>query len=716
MQQRFDGARDVRRAEERLHRRLPEPLEDLAWIAFNYLWSWTPGGEDLFHLIDAHRFELAGHNPVRFLLNLPERDLLRAATDREILELLERVATRMRAELDRPVSRVLPSGPVAFMCAEFAIHSSLPVYSGGLGVLAGDYLKEASDQGLDTVGVGLLYRRGYLHQRMDLSGWQHEFWEVMNTGQMPLVRVRGAHNQPIVVSIPVGDDELVAQVWRVNVGRTVLYLLDAELRENTALERWTTARLYEGSHEIRLAQYGLLGVGGVRALEAMGISPALYHMNEGHPALAALEVASMTARELGGRRPDLAQLVTEGRDRFVFTTHTPVPAGNETYEPSTFFSVLGRTIEQMGFTRDEVAALARVNSSDPHEPLGLSPLAIKVSRSTNAVSERHGEVAREMWRPLFADREPKDVPITHVTNGVHLPSWMAPPMRDLLGRFCGPDWERRSSDPTVWSHLDAIADLDLWNVRNQLRRHLIDMIRSKVSVDRLARGENVELAAAGQRLFDPDVVTVGFARRLATYKRLDLLFYDAERLARIVRDGPGLQLLVAGKAHPLDEQGKAVAKNLFGVIRDYGLSDRVVFLEDYDLRIAPALVSGCDVWLNLPRPPLEASGTSGMKAAMNGVLNLSVLDGWWAEGFNSQNGWGISGSVESDPGAQDYRDADLLYRILEDEVKPLFATRDLSGVPTAWLARVRDSLRTLSPMYSTTRMLADYNSEIYRPR
>jgi starch phosphorylase len=714
MTKRFDGSLDMRRAIDRLARRLPEPLEDLAWISYNYLWSWTPGGRDLFTSIDAHRFMLAGQNPVRFLWNQAERDLLRAATDEDLLERLSEVAQKMDAELQRPGQRVQAGGPVAFFCAEFGVHSSLPVYSGGLGVLAGDILKEVSDQALDVVGVGLLYRRGYLHQRMNLSGWQHEYWTEINTDQLPAVRVRGADGAPLRVTVPVWDGELAAHVWLVNVGRTPLYLLDAELAENNPLERWVSARLYEGSREIRLAQYALLGIGGVRALDAMGIAPGLFHLNEGHPALASLEIASKTSSELSGDRLGLEKLLEIGRDRFAFTTHTPVPAGNETYEADQFFSVLGRAIDQMGLSREEVSAVSRVDPTSTSEPLGFSPLAIRCSRSTNAVSKRHEEVAREMWRPLFPGVDVADVPITHVTNAVHLPTWMSPTMRELLTKFFGADWERHADDPGLWSHVDEIPDVDLWRARCDMRLELVELIRRDIGVDRLARGEEIAYAEAAFDAFDPTHLTVGFARRLATYKRLDLLFYDPERLRRIIDEDKGTQFIVAGKAHPLDDEAKNVARNMFTLKRGLDVPNRLVFLEDYDLRVAPRLVAGCDVWLNLPRPPLEASGTSGMKAALNGGLNLSVLDGWWGEGYNGQNGWAIDGSVDDDTEAQDERDARALYDLLENEVKPLFFTRDANGIPIGWLARTRASLRSLGPKFCANRMVDDYVERIYR--
>ena len=705
----------MRRAIDRLARRLPEPLEDLAWISYNYLWSWTPGGSDVFRSIDNYRFVQAGQNPVRFLLNLPERDLLRAATDRNLLNRLGELSERMQQSLAKPTNHVLTSGPVAFFCAEFGVHSSLPVYSGGLGVLAGDYLKETSDRALDVVGVGLLYRRGYLHQRMDLSGWQHEFWIEANTDLLPAVRVRGADGLPVKVSVPVWEGELAAHVWRVDVGRTPLFLLDAGLEENSPLERWVTSRLYEGSPEIRLAQYALLGIGGVRALDAMGITPGLFHLNEGHPALASLEVASRVAHARGSDAPDLAALLDEGRERFVFTTHTPVPAGNETYDPQQFFTVLGRAVDDMGLSREQVSAQSRVDEDAANEPLGFSPLAIRCSSSTNGVSKRHGEVARVMWHPLFAERTVDDVPITHVTNAVHLPTWMAPSMRRLLTTFLGANWERHTSDPALWRQVDEIPDVDLWQARCALRLQLVEMVRRQVVVDRLARGEEVERAESAFDAFDPNLLTIGFARRLATYKRLHLLFHDVDRLRTIIDHEQGAQFIVAGKAHPLDDDAKGVARNMFTMKRGLDLPNRVVFLEDYDLSVAPTLVAGCDLWLNLPRPPLEASGTSGMKAALNGSLNLSVLDGWWAEGYDGENGWAIDGSFVDDPESQDEQDAKSLYDLLDNEVKPLFFARDENGIPVGWLARVRASLRSLGPMYSSSRMINDYVEQIYRP-
>jgi len=708
-----DGSRDLTRAIERLARRLPEPLRPLAEIAYNYKWSWTPGGRELFRLLGAHRFGLSNENPVRFLRDLSEPDALSFATDERFLEQLERVESDMTDDLERADQPAL-EGPVAFLCAEFGVHRSLPVYSGGLGVLAGDLLKEASDQALPFVGVGLFYRRGYFHQRMDRSGWQQEYWIESDPNVMPAVRVTLADGSPLTIKVPIWDGELAAHVWRVQVGRVPLYLLDAELGENSPVQRWVSSRLYEGNSSIRLAQYALLGVGAVRALGAMGIAPSLYHLNEGHAALATLAVASSLAAEHDATAIHCADVVEQSRSTFVFTTHTPVPAGNETYSRDEVLTVLGRLFDSLHFDPHEVIALGRMHPADAAEPTGLTPLAIRGSRSTNAVSQRHGAIARAMWHEMFPLGTTDEVPITHVTNAVHLPTWMAPPMRSLLTECFGEGWERNASDPVMWKQVDEIDDQRLWDVRCTQRDELVYQVRRKVVVDRLARGEDIDFVQAGRDAFDPTYLTVGFARRLATYKRLNLLVHNVDRaIAMLDHDRP-LQFIFAGKAHPLDDAAKAFAQRMFDLKRVPDVGNRVVFLEDYDLSSATTVVAGCDVWLNLPRPPFEASGTSGMKAALNGGLNLSVLDGWWMEAYDGSNGWAIDGSVDPDEGAKDERDATAFYDLIDNEVKPLYYERDERGVPVGWLERVRASLRTLGPRYCATRMLDDYVSQIYR--
>jgi starch phosphorylase len=711
----LNGSNDLVRAVDRLARRLPEPLFPLARIAYNYRWSWTPGGRALFRRFGAHRFNLSNENPVRFLRDLSEHSLLEAATDDEYLARVNAVAEAIDADLARPARTDLDDGLVAFLCAEFAVHRSLPVYSGGLGVLAGDLLKEASDQALPLVGVGLLYRKGFFHQRVDLSGWQREYWTDVDPEMLPAVRVSNPDSSPLTIKIPIWDGEVAAHVWRFDVGRVPLYLLDAYLGENSPLQRWVSARLYEGNRAIRLAQYALLGVGAVRALDAMSITPTLFHLNEGHAALATLAVASRIAGSSEGPVDDLPDALERGRSHFVFTTHTPVQAGNETYSREEILPVLGSLAYELHFDREVLLRLGRTHPSDANAPSGMTQLAIHTARSTNAVSARHASVAREMWHEMFPQMTTDQVPIGHVTNGVHLPTWMAPPMRALLTRHFGEGWELHSSDPAVWAGIEAIPDDELWAVRCEQRQDLVERIRRKVVVDRLARGEDLEVVQAAAEAFDPSFLTVGFARRLATYKRLDLLLHPATRALELLNHGQPTQFVFAGKAHPLDDAAKAVAQRMFALKSSPGVVNRAVFIEDYDLSFAGTLIAGCDIWLNLPRPPLEASGTSGMKAALNGCLNLSVLDGWWAEGFDGSNGWGINGEVDLDEAAKDARDAATLYSLVKDEVKPLFFERDERGIPKLWLQRVRASMRTLGPKYCTTRMLDDYVKQVYAP-
>jgi len=565
------------------------------------------------------------------------------------------------------------------------------------------------------VGVGLLYRRGYFHQRVDRTGWQHEHWIEVDPEMLPTVRVTNSDGLPLTIQVPVWDGQVAAHVWRTDVGRVPLYLLDAELAENTPLQRWISTRLYEGNRSIRLAQYALLGVGAVRALQAMSITPALFHLNEGHAALATLAVASLNAGHSAGHVGDVAAALERGRERFVFTTHTPVQAGNETYSREEILPVLGSLVDDLHIDRETFLTLGRVHPADADEPSGLTQLAIHTARSTNAVSARHESVAREMWHEMFPGIAAEEVPISHVTNAVHVPTWMAPPMRALLTRYFGEGWEQHAAEATVWAGIDAIPDEDLWKARCEQRHDLVKLIRRKVVVDRLARGEDLDFVEAGAVAFDPSYLTIGFARRLATYKRLDLLLHPAARGLELLNHDQPTQFVFAGKAHPLDDAAKAIAQHMFSLKNEPGLGNRAVFIEDYDLSVASTLIAGCDIWLNLPRPPLEASGTSGMKAAMNGCLNLSVLDGWWTEGFDGSNGWAINGDVDPDYAAKDERDAATLYAVFKDEVKPLFFERGGDGIPRRWLQRVRASMRTLGPRYCATRMLDEYVKTVYTP-
>ena len=706
------GDRDLSRAAAALASRIPQELAPLARIAYDYRWSWTPCADRLFAEIDPERWELAAHNPVRLLEEASVDGLQRAAHDAGLLERAAAVEEVLRAERERPPHEVGPvtaQRPVAFFCAEYGIHESLPIYSGGLGALAGDILKESADRALPLVGVGLMYRQGYFRQRVDASGWQHEYWVPTDPDRVPAALVTGDDGAPVTVTVPIGDRDVVAQIWRVDVGRVPLYLLDTERAENDGIARWLTARLYDGDPITRLGQYALLGVGGVRALAALGVDPGVVHLNEGHAAFASLELVH---REQA-RGASLEEALQDARRRTIFTTHTPVPAGNDTYPGELVAAVLGRAAQEVGLDPWELVRMGRTHADDHGEPFGVTQFALHTTRAANAVSRRHGEVARGMWQGLWPDRDVEDVPITHVTNGVHEPTWLGPAMRALLDRHLGEDWLRRADDPATWEAVDRISDEELWAVRGEQRAALVEWVRERSVLDRLARGDTPDYVQAAAHAFDPDVLTIGFARRVATYKRLHLLLQDRDRSLAMFANGRPVQLLIAGKAHPRDEDGKRIVQYLFTAKDSPAVASRVVFLEDYDIAVARRMVQGCDVWLNLPRPPLEASGTSGMKNAVNGGLHLSVLDGWWAEGYDGANGWALPGDVLPDHAAQDHRDATELARLLAREVVPAFYERDDAGVPRAWVARMRAALKTLGPQFSAGRMLEDYEQRLY---
>lgn len=705
------GDHDLHAAVSALAGRLPEPLAPLARAAYDYRWSWTPGGASTFAAIDPDRWERLTANPVRYLRLCEPARLEAAAADGELVRRAADLAAALEADRERPAAAGSWSDehPIAFMCAEFGVHASLPVYSGGLGVLAGDIVKEASDLALPLVGVGLLYRTGYFHQRIDTSGMQHEYWLESDPTTLPVVPVTDpATGTRVTVTVPVNGTDVTVQVWRADVGRVRLYLLDTDRPDNSPVDRWITSRLYEGNRSIRLAQYAVLGAGGVRVLRALGIDPSVFHLNEGHAALSAFELLREGV-QAGATWDDAWRAVV---DRMVFTTHTPVPAGNETYGADELRQVLGNFAETTG-DPERFIAVGRIDPGDGSQPSGMTVVGLRASRSSNGVSRRHGEVARAMWQPVFPGRSVDDVPITHVTNGVHVPTWLSGPMRDLLDRHFGAGWLARADDPATWAAVDDIPDAELWGARCAARARLVERSRTRATQDRLRRGEDLGYVEAAGHGFDPDRLMVGFARRLATYKRLYLLSLRPERALALLSGDRPLQFVFAGKAHPLDEGAKTIVRDLFALKESPAVAGSVAFLEDYDLSFAAELVSGCDVWVNVPRPPEEASGTSGMKAALNGALNLSVLDGWWAEAYDGTNGWAIDGETDPDPAAQDQRHADALFDLLEQAVVPLFHERDESGLPRRWLEMVRASLRTNGPRFSATRMVREYAERIY---
>jgi starch phosphorylase len=683
---------------EELERRLVPGLRPLAGLAYNYRWSWQSGGADLFAAIDPARWASLGENPVRFLAGLPRQPQVAAESDTGLLDRIRRLDDEVAGALREPaVPAPGLDGPIAFFCAEYGVHVSLPTYAGGLGVLAGDILKEASDRGVAMVALGLLYRRGYFCQRLDVSGWQQEYWLEHEPAELPLALVLGGDGGPLRLSVPLLGSEVAFQVWLAAVGRVPLLLLDTGLPENDAVARWTSGRLYEGNPEVRLAQYGLLGAGGARTLAALGIDPGVIHLNEGHPALAPLVLAAASAEGAG-----LDDALDAVRDRVVFTTHTPLAAGNETYPAKVFRRAFADLEAGLGA---EAGYLARLAAS-ADGGAGMSALAMRLSGRRNAVSRLHAATAREIWAPSFPDHA-----IDHVTNGAHLQTFLAEPLARLFDRHLDGRWRRFPADPSAWEGVYAIPNEELWAARCAARGRLVRFAAGKAVSDRLLRGEDLDYAKAAAGL-DPDALTLGFARRLAAYKRLDLLVSDPARLGRILNGERPCQLLIAGKAHPRDEEGKRVLQRLYACRHEIA-AGRLLFLEDYDLAVGRELVAGCDVWINLPRPPLEASGTSGMKAAFNGALQLSVLDGWWAEAFTGRNGWGIEGGAGADHAVADAADAERLYSILEEEAVPMYYDRDEHGVPHRWCELVKEAITSCAPRFTSTRMLQDYLDRIY---
>ena len=690
-------------AGESLDVQLPASLRPLAALATNLWWCWQPEASALFEAIDPERWERSEHNPVKLLRDASPGRLEQLSNDSGLVSRAGELARRLDEELARPFGTAGPATsarPVAFLCAEYGLHASLPIYSGGLGVLAGDVLKQASDSGLPMVGVGLFYRRGFFHQRLDRTGWQHEWWRRSDPEELPLRLEVDPRGEPRLVKVTLRGHPVRAQIWHCQVGRVPLFLLDTDVPGNTPVDRWITSTLYVGDRTFRVMQYAVLAMGGLRALRTLGIDPAIVHLNEGHAALAALELARESVRS----GVAFERALVEARQRVVFTTHTPVAAGNEHYGQQEILELLGHLPEELGIDQ---RAFLRLTQPPDEDSCGVTELALRTSRCANAVSARHGEVARNMWRKL-------GVPIGHVTNGVHAPSWIAPELQTLLDRWLPPTW--RIGDAGAWAAVEEIPDAELWAMRNALRARLVQFVRGRAVNDRLARGEPIPYAEAAERTFDPRVLTLGFARRVAAYKRLDLLIRDAGRALALLQGTRRLQLIISGKAHPSDDGAKRLVQRIFELKDAAGARGSVAFLEDYDLEIAHQLVAGCDVWLNLPRAPLEASGTSGMKAALNGGLNLSVLDGWWPEAYDGSNGWALPVDGAQDEQGQDARDAYRLYELLEREVVPAFHERDPAGIPVAWVRRIKASLRTVGAKFTTARMMSEYVQRVYTPQ
>lgn len=702
---------------------MPESLtlhSKLSEMARNFWWSWQPEAAAIFRAIDPVRWSELDHNPVLLLREYTPEKLEERAQHAMLHASVHRMYREWHEYMQSDKTwgdtqaTILGHRPVAYFSAEFGLHESLPIYSGGLGLLAGDHLKSASDLGVPLVGVGLFYDEGYFSQKVDAEGWQQEDYIHSKTGDLPMHPALDKEGQPVKVMVQTRTGTIHATVWEVHVGRVRLFLLNTDVPENSEEDRNLTSRLYSGGTRTRIRQEIVLGIGGLRALTAMGIRPGVLHMNEGHSAFVGLEMISMKMQEDG---LPFDQALRDTAAMSCFTTHTPVPAGHDRFDSGLVEEHVGPLADQLGLDHHGLMGLGRVEPQNDGESFCMTVLAFKVSRRANAVSSLHGVVSRRMWAPLWPWRSEEEIPIGHITNGVHVPSWLAQQIRVLYNRVLPLDWYVRTGEPTVWAGFENVTPGELWETHNSLKNRLIQFVRSRMQRVAQANGSGPSYEAEVANLLDPNALTIGFARRFAPYKRADLVMRDLENFRRVLTDiDRPVQIIYAGKAHPRDDLGKEVMRNIIKLTGDESLAGRVVFVENYDINVARHLIQGVDVWLNNPRRPLEASGTSGQKVVLNGGLNLSVLDGWWCEGYDGKNGFAIgSGQTHVDPSVQDQRDAEDLVRVLNEEVIPIYYERDHDDIPQAWVKMMKRSVRTLGWRFNADRMVMDYTQSAYVP-
>jgi starch phosphorylase len=707
-------------SEARTLDRFIAPAQERLWaLARNMWWSWDHDASGLFRDIDPLRWSQLNHSPVALLSEYPLPKLEARANELALHSRINYAYRRLREYEDAERTwgarhaGILRPRPVAYFSAEFGVHESLPVYSGGLGVLAGDHIKSASDLGIPLVGVGLFYGQGYFRQRLDRDGWQREEYLETDVSQLPMETAIGINGRPVLVQVDTRHGAIYAKVWRVKVGRCDLLLLDSDVEGNTPEDRELTSRLYGGDGRVRVHQELLLGVGGLRALKALGITPGVLHLNEGHSGFAVLEAIRQRMEEEGiGFEKAVPRVARE----VVFTTHTPVPAGHDRFDADLIEEHLGPLREALTLSKEAFMALGRENP-ESDERFCMTVLGLRLSRRANAVSSLHGEVSRAMWTNLFQGKPEDAVPIGHITNGVHVPTWLAPQMFRLYDRHLGTGWHLRSSEAKIWDGIENVDDGELWETHFHLKSRMIEFVRRRAVRQAARRDESRDVLQQLERALSPDALTIGFARRFATYKRANLILADIEKMASMVNDPKRpVQFVFAGKAHPLDEPGKRVLQQIAQLMRDSQFSDKIIFIEDYDINVGRHLTQGVDVWLNNPRRPLEASGTSGQKVVLNGGLNLSILDGWWAEAYDGMNGFAIgTGRTHSDMNVHDTRDGDDLMRVLRDEVIPLYYQRDRDGLPRGWIKRMKHTIRTLGWRFNADRMVMDYTLQCYVP-
>lgn len=701
--------------------RLPERIQRLNEIADNLWWCWDPEAIELFLRIDRRKLWVAAHqNPKKMLGEVSQVRLEELAEDESFLAHFDRVVERLESYISgsrwaEKHPQVKEGFEVAYFSAEYGIHESVSIYSGGLGVLAGDHLKAASDLGLPLVAIGLLYRNGYFRQYLNADGWQQEEYPRNDFHNMPIAQVRDAGGKPAVIEVEYPGRMIKANIWRCQVGRIPLLLLDADHEENNAEDRRLTGELYGGDRDMRIRQEILLGMGGVKALHALGHHPTCYHMNEGHAAFMTLErIKDLVVTE----KLAFHEAIETIKAGSFFTTHTPVPAGNDMFDPQMVEHYFGKYCETVGITMEQLLALGRQNPADKREPFCMTVLALKLSAGANGVSKLHGEVARNMWMNTWKGVPENEIPITHITNGVHTRFWISRDLADLYDRYLGPGWIKSPDDQSIWEHIDEVPDTEIWRTHERRRERLVTFARRRLHAQLMNRGAPSSELRQAMEVLDPEVLTIGFARRFATYKRATLILRDADRLRQILlSSNRPVQFIIAGKAHPADHQAKHLIRDLIHFARDLEVRRHFVFIENYDINVARYLVQGVDCWLNTPRRPMEASGTSGMKASANGALNISVPDGWWCEAaVPGVNGWSIGlGETYDTIEEQDSVESQALYEIFEQEVVPTFYERGRDNLPREWIRRMKAAIRTICPVFNTYRMVQEYTDRFYLP-
>jgi starch phosphorylase len=698
---------------------IPAPLQHLTELAHNFWWVWQPDAVELFRRLDRELWHTVYHNPVKLLGTIKQAKLAAAAKDDGYLAHLKRVHAHFREHMDEKgwyhsahadKSRLR----VAYFSAEFGVHESLPIYSGGLGILAGDHLKSASEIGIPLCAVGLLYRNGYFQQYLSADGWQQEAYPELDFYNLAITQMRNTDGSPVHVRVDLPDNAVFCNVWRAQIGRVPLYLLDTNLPENAPADREITSRLYGGGSEMRIRQELVLGIGGVRALEAVNEKPTVYHMNEGHSAFLALERIRVLLENSNLAFDEARQAVMATS---VFTTHTPVPAGIDMFPPEMMVKYFKNYWPSLRLDEDGFLSLGREDVTNKRQGFSMAVLAIRLADSVNGVSWLHGDVSRKMWHNVWPGVPDEEVPIQHVTNGIHVRTWLAPDVQFVLDRYLSHRLHSEPTDHSVWQDVSQIPDEELWRAHERCRERLVGWTRVTLKEQLTRRGASYDEIATAEEVLDPEALTIGFARRFATYKRGALLLRDPDRFHRLLEDTKRpIQFVFAGKAHPADHEGKELIKAIVNFARNSPSKRRIVFIENYDCNVARHLVQGVDVWLNTPRRPYEASGTSGMKAAANGVLNCSVLDGWWVEGYRPDLGWAIGrGEQYADPNVQDQVESQALYDLLEKQIVPLFYNRSADNLPREWIARMKNCMRELAPVFNTNRMVRDYTEKFYVP-